>query len=68
MGFADAGSGLCVRGLRQRRLDYAGWAYVGCACAGWTDLGCLAPERNQFTKALVAEERGLPKPTLPGPQ
>ena len=43
----------------------AGWAYVGCANAGCayagrTDEGCLPPERNQFTKPLIAEEEACP--------
>lgn len=40
--------------------DEGVWAYVACADAGWTDEGCLAPERNQFTKPLVAEKEACP--------
>ena len=44
------------RELCQRGLGLRGLAHVLRA----TDEGCLAPERNQFTKPLVAEKEACP--------
>ena len=58
MSCADAG--WAYVGCADAGWAYVGWANAGCAYAGRTDEGCLPPERNEFTKPLIAQKEPCP--------